>query len=282
MPLLFSLCLAAREPLADRIGHTDPAKYRRSRSHSGSGEMACMTLMPGSALQTNFNFMHRCQIMPHGGVGHHYHNQMEEMFIIFGDEAQFTNGGRTSQLAGPVGAPCRMCRSHAIYNHSDRPVEFINLSVTTIKGKYDAFDLADDRVGARLEPKPPFITMRLDRKLLQPAERYHGGEGTAQYRRALPPEVFFTNWSYMDHLLLTPGTSEGKHRHDGVEEIYYVMSGESTVQVNGETAAIRKGDAIPILLNDVHSVRNSGAEVLELMIVGVARQKFVLDTVEVK
>ena len=29
-----------------------------------------MTLMPGSVLQTNFNLMHRCQIMPHGGVGH--------------------------------------------------------------------------------------------------------------------------------------------------------------------------------------------------------------------
>ena len=45
-----------RDPLAQRIGHTDPAKYTRSRSHGSAGDMACETLLPGNALTTNLDF----------------------------------------------------------------------------------------------------------------------------------------------------------------------------------------------------------------------------------
>ena len=49
-----------------------------------------------------------------------------------------------------------------------------------------------------------------------------------------------------------------------------------------ETASIAKGDAVPILLNDVHSFENTGSSDLEFMIVGIAREKGKLDTVDVK
>ena len=242
--------------------------------------MACETLLPGSALATNLFFMHRCQIMPGGGVGHHFHNTDEEMFVIFDGEAEFTIDGHTSLLKGTVGAPNRMGHSHAIYNPGDKPVEFMNINISAVKGRYDAVNLDDARIGVPKEPIPAFMTMRLDKALLQPMKAYHGGEGTAQYRRALDPSVFLTNWSYMDHLLLPVGASDGKHRHAGVEEIYYVLNGSGEVQVNGETSPIHKGDAVPVSLNEVHSFKNNGTIDLEFMIVGVASQKNVLDTVE--
>lgn len=272
----------AIEPLAQRIGHTDPSKYHRSRSHDSAGDMACETLLPRDALTTNLEFMHRCQIMPGGGVGHHFHNQCEEMFIVFDGEAEFTVDGRTSSLKGTMGAPVRMGHSHAIYNPSDHPVEFMNINVTSIKGKYDAFNLGDARVGVAKNPIPSFMTMNLDKKLLRPSPAYRGGQGTAQYRRALSPEVFLSNWSYVDHLVLPHETSEGRHRHTGLEEIYFVLNGEGEVQVDKETASIHKGDAVPVLLNQVHSFRNNGTQDLELMVVGIATRKGVLETVEVK
>jgi mannose-6-phosphate isomerase-like protein (cupin superfamily) len=268
----------AQTPLAARIGHTDPSKYTRSRSHNSAGDMACELLVPPSAMDVNLNFMHRCEIMPGGGVGHHFHNTTEEMFIVFDGQAEFTIDGRTSVLQGTVGAPCRMGHSHAIYNPSDKPVEFMNINVAQIKGHYDAFNLDDARVGVPKDPIPTFMTMHLDKKLLKPIANYHGGQGTVQYRRALDADVFLTNWAYVDHLLIPPEASEGQHYHRGVEEIYYVLNGDGQVQVNGETAAIHKGDGFPIRFNEAHSFVNNGSADLELMIVGISAQKNVLDT----
>ena len=267
--------------LQQRIRHTDPHTYERGRSHESAGDMACERLLHGGALTTNLGFIDRCQILPGGGVGHHFHNQCEEMFIIFGDKAQFTIDGRTSMVKGPVGAPCRMGHSHAIYNPSNEPVEFMNINVSAVKGKYDAFNLGDPRLGVSLDPIPVFMTMRLQESLLRPVSNYLGGQGSVEYRRALDPEVFLTNWSYVDHLMLPPGTSEGRHRHLGVEEVYYVMVGQGEAQVNNDTAAIHAGDAVPVLLKEAHAFRNNSSRPLELLIIGIAAQKWVLDTEEV-
>jgi len=282
-PVLAASALLARDPLPQRIAHTEPTKFRQAKSvHAGAGELHYQGLFDAQTFNTNFIFLHKGVLPPGGGIGHHFHNHMEEMFVIFDNEAQFTINGRTSVLKGPAGAPNRMGSSHAIYNPTDKPTEWMNIAVGTIKGKYDAFDLGDDRKGVSLDPKPVFITLRLDRALLRPVASLNGGKGEARYRRALPPEVFYTNWSYVDHLLLPAGVTVGRHRHEGVEEFYYVMNGEGRVLIDKESAPIRKGDAVPVFLNEIHSFENTGAGDLELMVVGVARSKWALDTVDVK
>jgi mannose-6-phosphate isomerase-like protein (cupin superfamily) len=269
-----------RPPLSQRISHTDPAKFvHNDRRHEGAAAgMDVMTLIPGDMMQTNILYMFRGVIPPKGGIGHHYHTRVEEMFVIFDNEAEFTIDGRTSRLEGPVGAPVRFDHSHAIYNSSDKPTQWMNFGVSAVKGLGTGPNIGDDRVGVPLDPKPVFLTMRLDRKLLRPTESMLGGKGTVQYRRALGPEDFFSNWAYVDHMVLPPGASLGRHRHERMEEIFYVMQGDGTLQVAKESAPIRKGDAIPIFMNEVHGIVNGGTADLELMVMGVTMEKNRMDT----
>ncbi len=240
--------------------------------------MACEVLVDATALDVPLNFIHRCRIMPGGGVGHHFHNTNEEMFVIFDSAAEFTIDGRTSTLQGPAGAPCRMGHSHAIYNPSNRPVEFMNINVASIKGHYDAFNLNDPRTSVALkDPIPVFMTMHLDKSLLRPVPNYRAGRNTVQYRRALDSDVFLTNWSYVDHRLIPSGASEGMPRHQYVEEVYYVLHGAGRAIVSGETAPVGSGDAVPIRFNEPHSFEG-GPDGLELMIIGISSTKGAIDT----
>ena len=244
--------------------------------HDGAGTLDFTALLGAHAVEPNLQFLHRGVIEPKSGIGAHFHNQCEEMFVILDGEAEFTIDGHTSLLKGPAGAPCSWAtRTRSI----TPPINRSSGSTSTCRWPRTStttFDLGDTRVGAQLDPIPQFITMRLDRALLRPFEGMHGGKGTVQYRRALDPTIFSTPWAYVDHLVLSPGASVGPHMHHEVAEVYYVMKGSGTVTVGGgrggsETAAIKEGDAVPIQLSDVHSFENTGAEPLEFMIVGVAR-----------
>ncbi len=272
---------AAQTPLASRIVHTDPAAFRMSPAvHGGANSMGFTALLNRGAVTPEFNFLHRGVIPPGAGIGHHFHNMAEEMFVILDGEAQFTIDGRTATVKGPAGVICRAGHSHAIYNASSTPVQWMNLNVSMIAGVYDAFDLGDTRAGAALDPIPTFMTMRLDRTLLRaPGARGRGAAPASPTavlsRRALAPSVFTTTWAYVDHVLVPPGASTPEQAHDTVGEAYYVLAGSGTIKVTAtgaaETAPLRTGDAIPIRLGESSLFTNTGTEPLELFVMGVAR-----------
>ena len=65
--------------------------------HGGPGRLNFFALFGGDALDTNLWFLHRGVIQPKSGIGAHFHNYCEEMFVILDGEAQFTIDGRTSR-----------------------------------------------------------------------------------------------------------------------------------------------------------------------------------------
>jgi quercetin dioxygenase-like cupin family protein len=95
--------------------------------------------------------------------------------------------------------------------------------------------------------------------------------GDVKWRRALGPAVFFTPWSFVDHILIGAGGRMAPAASPSMSVAYYVMKGAGSVTVDGETARIKEGDAIPVDLNQSQSFTQSGSEPLELLAFGVAK-----------
>jgi mannose-6-phosphate isomerase-like protein (cupin superfamily) len=233
------LPLAAAEPLAQRIVHADPAKYRPSKAvHNGAGQLDYMALFDAHSLDTNLYFLHRGIIEPKSGIGAHFHNQCEEMFVIFDGEAQFTIDGRTSLLKGPAGAPCRMGHSHAIYNPTDKVVQWMNINVSAMKNTYDAFNLDDARVrrAARSQSRPVHGDAPRPRAAA-PRGRHERRQGD----RPVPPRAGHHGLPRALGLRGPPDASSGyastgPHLHREVAEFYYVMNGQGTVTISAAPA----------------------------------------------
>ena len=263
---------ASTGPLSARIGHYDPARMAHQQHvHDGAGSMSFGPLLGAQALSTNLLFLHRGVIDPHSGIGQHFHNACEEMFVILdGDDIQFTINGRTAVLKTPAGAPDRMGNAHGIYNPSDKPVQWLNINVGLNKN-YDNFDLQDDRVGAPLDKVPQFVNFHMDPALMRAAPANLNATETVTYRRLLAPQVFMTPWSFFDQIDISAGGKMAPTPDANMSEVYYVNKGAGSVTVNGETVAIKAGDAVPVDLGQVHSFTQTGSEPMELLVIGVAK-----------
>ena len=64
---------------------------------------------------------------------------------------------------------------------------------------------------------------------------------------------------------LPMGGATQEHYHPRTEEIYYITHGTGEIRVEGETRAVRVGDAIAIPPGQRHKLWNTGAETLRLL-----------------
>lgn len=66
---------------------------------------------------------------------------------------------------------------------------------------------------------------------------------------------------------LLPGQSVTPHHHREIEEIYYVLSGSGVMQVGDEKREVAAGDAIYVPRYSIHTLENTGAEPIKLLLV---------------
>ena len=67
------------------------------------------------------------------------------------------------------------------------------------------------------------------------------------------------NVRMLAEVTLPPGSSIGKHNHDGETEYYIILEGNGKVDDNGEDVEVKKGDMVITGNGDFHSIANTGA-----------------------
>jgi mannose-6-phosphate isomerase-like protein (cupin superfamily) len=64
---------------------------------------------------------------------------------------------------------------------------------------------------------------------------------------------------------LEPSEATQRHYHARSEEIYFVVKGSGTLEVDGETTTVRPGDAVLIPPGAWHELENTGTSELRIL-----------------
>ena len=67
--------------------------------------------------------------------------------------------------------------------------------------------------------------------------------------------------------VLPPGAAVGRHHHTETEEIYYVLRGRGRMTVGAEAREVAAGDAVFIPRGHTHTLENTGAEPMTILLV---------------
>lgn len=96
----------------------------------------------------------------------------------------------------------------------------------------------------------------------------HEGVGQIDFSRIVESGALVGGVNFIDHAVLPPGASIGRHRHgDAEEELYLVLTGEGLMFRDGEVFTVRRGDLIRNLPGGTHGLQNVGDVPLEIFVI---------------
>jgi mannose-6-phosphate isomerase-like protein (cupin superfamily) len=98
-------------------------------------------------------------------------------------------------------------------------------------------------------------------------ERMRDGVGTVEVLHVFRSKELKGKTRLFARLRLPTGSSIGFHRHEGEEEIFYILSGTGEVSEGGPLSAVGPGDAVLTGGGGGHSISNTGTAPLEILAV---------------
>ena len=96
-------------------------------------------------------------------------------------------------------------------------------------------------------------------------QRPKDGEGEVQFEAFVDKADMPKHIRMFSDMVFKPGCSIGKHYHNGESEFYYVVEGEATVDDNGTTVVLKKGDVSLCPDGCYHSIKNCSEGMLRVL-----------------
>ena len=78
-------------------------------------------------------------------------------------------------------------------------------------------------------------------------------------------ELHHTSAQSLAEATLEPGEATARHYHRAAEEIYFVLKGSGSMEVDGDTRHVRPGDAVLIPPGAWHTLENDGSSELRIL-----------------
>ena len=101
----------------------------------------------------------------------------------------------------------------------------------------------------------------------------HGGLGSILFQRVLRREDLASAIDFVDHTVIPPGSTIGKHTHHGNEEVYFIASGRPLMRVNGEEARLEAGSLSVVRDGEWHELVNDTDVNVEILVVQAALRR---------
>ncbi len=93
-----------------------------------------------------------------------------------------------------------------------------------------------------------------------------GGKGDVYLYHILPQEEMMGHGRLFARIVLPPGSSIGRHTHEGDTEPYYILKGQGLfTDADGSQTTVGPGDVCTIACGESHAIENTGDTDLEMI-----------------
>lgn len=101
-------------------------------------------------------------------------------------------------------------------------------------------------------------------------ESVHSGQGKQFGGRIFDRKDFESDWDFVDWWRIPIGSSTGEHKHEGTEELYFIVKGKGEMNLNGQKKSVSEGDCILTKSGEIHGIMNNSNEDILLFVVQVS------------
>lgn len=106
---------------------------------------------------------------------------------------------------------------------------------------------------------------RKDERTVERRKMFEGAGEVELHHILNTREEMYGKGRVFSHVVLQPGCEIGWHVHRGDGETYYILSGVGEYSDNGQLVTVYPGDVTFVDEGCGHSIKNKGAEPLELI-----------------
>ena len=116
----------------------------RDAIHGGCGQIATRHMLSPNDFYSDWTFLDHAILDAGGSLGYHYHDFLEESFVVLKGQGLMTIADETFAVRGGSVTWQGIGQGHGMYNPGPEKLEFVRIAVKQADEEYTTIDLHDD------------------------------------------------------------------------------------------------------------------------------------------